>query len=118
MIRTKARPGSLDPAAIEALVRGNHGDPFGVLGPHPDGAGGLVVRTFQPHAGRVWLIDAASGRSAGEMSRAHAEGLFVGTVPDREAPFPYRLRLEIGGGNTVEIDDPYRFPPILGEMDS
>ena len=118
MIRTKTRKGSVDPAAIGALVRGDHGDPFGVLGPHSDGAGGLVVRTFQPHAGRVWLIDAESGRSAGEMSREHAEGLFVGRVPDRKAPFPYRLRLEVGGGNTVEIDDPYRFPPILGEMDS
>ena len=118
MIRTKTRKGSVDPAAIGALVRGDHGDPFGVIGPHSDGAGGLVVRTFQPHAGRVWLIDAESGRSAGEMSREHAEGLFVGRVPDRKAPFPYRLRLEVGGGNTVEIDDPYRFPPILGEMDS
>jgi 1,4-alpha-glucan branching enzyme len=118
MIRTKTRKGGVDPAAIQALVRGDHGDPFGVLGPHSDGAGGLVVRTFQPHAERVWLIDTESGRSAGEMSREHAEGLFVGTVPDRKAPFAYRLRLQVGGGNTVEIDDPYRFPPILGEMDS
>ena len=40
MIRTKARKGSLDRAAIEALARGDHGDPFGVLGPHADDAGG------------------------------------------------------------------------------
>jgi 1,4-alpha-glucan branching enzyme len=117
MIRTKARKGSLDRAAIDALTRGDHGDPFSVLGPHADGAGGVVVHTFQPHAARVWLIDAGSGRSVGEMSRAHADGLFVGQVSDRTAPFTYRLRLEVGGGNTVEIDDPYRFPPILGEMD-
>jgi 1,4-alpha-glucan branching enzyme len=118
MIKTKTREGSVDPAAIEALVRGDHDDPFGVLGPHPDGAGGLVVRTLQPHAGRVWLIDAESGRSAGEMSRVHADGLFVAQVPEHAAPFPYRLRLEVGGGATVETDDPYRFPPILGEMDA
>ena len=60
MIRTKARQGSLDRAAIDTLTRGDHGDPFSVLGPHADGAGGVVVRTFQPHAARVWLIDAAS----------------------------------------------------------
>ncbi len=44
-------------------------------------------------------------------------GCSSATLPDRTAPFPYRLRLEVGGGNTVEIDDPYRFPPILGELD-
>jgi 1,4-alpha-glucan branching enzyme len=118
MLRTKARVGSLDRAAIDALVRGDHSDPFGVLGPHADDAAGVVVRTFQPHAGRVWLIDAGSGRSLGEMSRAHADGLFVAQIPQRPAPFAYRLRLEIGAGNTIELDDPYRFPPILGEMDA
>ena len=118
MIRTKARARSLERAAIDALTRGDHGDPFGVLGAHADNAGGLVVRTFQPHAARVWLIDAGSGRSLGEMSRVHADGLFVCHLSDRTAPLAYRLRLEVGGGSTVEIDDPYRFPPILGELDA
>src|SRR5512134_3833566 len=114
MTRTRTRKGGLDPAGLEALVRGDHGDPFGILGPHEEG-GSLVVRTFQPQAARAWLIDASSGRSAGELSREHAEGLFVGTLPNGNA---YRLRLEVGAGNTVEIEDPYRFPPLLGEMDA
>ena len=105
---------AVDPAAIEALVRGDHSDPFSLLGVHDAADGTPLVRTFQPHAGRVWLIDARSGRSGGELSREHAEGLFVGRLPNREA---YRLRLEVGG-NLLEIDDPYRFPPILGELDS
>ena len=46
----------------------------------------------------------------------HADGLFVLPLPDRTARFGYRLRLEAGAG-TVEVDDPYRFPPILGELD-
>ena len=115
MTRTRTRKGALDPAGVEALVRGDHGDPFGILGPHEAEGGGLVVRTFQPQAARAWLIDANSGRAAGELSRAHAEGLFVGTLPNGNA---YRLRLEVGAGNTVEIEDPYRFPPLLGEMDA
>jgi 1,4-alpha-glucan branching enzyme len=106
----------LDPAAMDALVRGDHGDPFGVLGAH-EAEGGVVVRTFQPHAARVWLIDAASGRAAGELSREHADGLFVGAFPDRHGRSAYRLRLEVGG-QTIEVDDPYRFPPLLGELDA
>ncbi len=70
--RTRPREDVLDPAAVEALVRGDHGDPFALLGMHEAPGGGLVVRTFQPRAGRVWLIDAATGRPAGEMSRRHA----------------------------------------------
>ena len=115
MARTRTRRGTLDSAGMEALVRGDHGDPFGVLGPHKAEDGGTVVRTFQPQAARAWLIDAHSGRAAGELSREHAEGLFVGTLPNGNA---YRLRLEVGAGNTVEIEDPYRFPPLLGEMDA
>jgi 1,4-alpha-glucan branching enzyme len=105
---------AVDPAAIEALVRGDHSDPFSLLGVHDAADGTAFVRTFQPHAGRVWLIDVRSGRSGGELSREHAEGLFVGRLPKREA---YRLRLEVGG-SILEIDDPYRFPPILGELDT
>ncbi len=111
-----AQRGAVNPAAIEALVRGDHGDPFALLGVH-DAAEGVVIRTFQPHAGRVWLIDGDSGRATGELSRAHAEGLFIGRLPDRNGPFAYRLRLQVGG-NTIEVDDPYRFPPILGELDA
>ncbi len=112
--RTATKP-NLQPA-YEALARADHSDPFAVLGPHPDGESGLVVRTFQPQADRAWLLEAESGRSLGEMSREHPAGLFVATVPNRKLPFAYRLRLETGG-HRWEIDDPYRFPPILGEVD-
>jgi 1,4-alpha-glucan branching enzyme len=113
---TRSRPEALDPAAIEALIRGDHGDPFALLGMQEAEGGGLVVRTFQPQASRVWLVDQATGRSAGEFSRLHADGLFVAPLPDRTTRFAYRLRLEVGGA-TSEIDDPYRFPPLLGELD-
>jgi 1,4-alpha-glucan branching enzyme len=116
MATTSSRQQLVDPAAAEALVRGDHGDPFALLGVHDLPDGRLVVRSFQPQAARVWLIDAASGRAAGEFSRVHADGLFALPLPDRAAPARYRLRLEIGP-DTVEIDDPYRFPPILGELD-
>ncbi|WP_376780833.1 GlgB N-terminal domain-containing protein, partial [Stutzerimonas nitrititolerans] len=34
---------------VDALVRAEHGDPFSILGPHPDGDG-LVVRAYLPNA--------------------------------------------------------------------
>jgi len=102
--------------AIDALAHGNHGDPFAVLGPHADG-GGIVLRTFQPQAERAWVLEANGGRSLGEMSRAHPSGVFELRLPGRDLSFPYRLRVEEAGGHRAELDDPYRFPPILGDMD-
>ena len=55
-------------AEMESLVRGTHGDPFGFLGIHRRG-GEYVVRTFQPHAQRVWVVDSATGGKRAELTR-------------------------------------------------
>jgi 1,4-alpha-glucan branching enzyme len=115
MARTKPARRDELAAGIDALAHGNHGDPFAVLGPHAEGDG-LTVRTFQPHAERVWLLDPESGQALAELSREHAAGLFAVDLPGRGLPFAYRMRLEAGGGRR-EIDDPYRFPPILSDFD-
>jgi 1,4-alpha-glucan branching enzyme len=105
-------PAMLDPGAIEAIVMARHGDPFAVLGPHPV-PGGTAIRTFQPDANAVEVLDAATGAPRGRLSRVHPAGLFAGVVDD---PAPYRLRLSIG--ETVrETEDPYAFPPVLGDLD-
>ncbi len=105
---------------VDAIVRADHGDPFAVLGMHrvegPKGEAELVVRTFQPRALRVFLIDAGSGETLTELPRIHPDGFFEGTVPGREFHFPYRLRID-GYEGDAEIEDPYRFPPVLGELD-
>ena len=56
---------ALLPAArdIEALVRAEHQDPFAVLGPHADGAGGQFIRAFLPDALSVQVIDRQRGRA-------------------------------------------------------
>jgi 1,4-alpha-glucan branching enzyme len=104
-----------DSGAVESVVRGDHGDPFAVLGMHRE-AGALAVRAFLPHASRVDLIDATTGATVAELERTHAAGFFAGIVPKRVEPFPYRLRLTIGDTRT-EIEDPYRFGNVLGEID-
>ncbi len=109
--------GGLDLATVEAIVHGDHGDPFAILGMHalPDGPA-LVIRAFLPQALRVWAIDARDGSSVHPLAKAHPDGLFTGLIRDQPQAFPYRLRIE-QRGDEVEIEDPYRFPPVLQEAD-
>ena len=110
-----------------ALCRAEHGDPFAVLGPHKDAEGRLWLRTLQPGADAVYAIDAESGQVLVELKQRKIEpfgafsGLFEAQIPARPAagdaePPRYRLRIVWPGG-VQEADDPYRFPPVLGEMD-
>jgi 1,4-alpha-glucan branching enzyme len=100
--------------SIEAILSADHPDPFSFFGMHRDDDG-LFVRTFQPGARAVSVIDRAEGRVVGTLGNLRDSGVFVGKV-ERERPFAYRLRVT-WGDETQEIDDPYAFPPILGDLD-
>ena len=106
----------LTKSLVEAIVRADHGDPFSVLGMHTTPKGEIVVRTFQPRTLGVQVIDAATGKPVADLTLIHPEGLYEGTVPQRANRFVYRLRLRRWEGDQ-DIEDPYRFPPVLGEMD-
>ncbi len=83
---------------------------------HKERGGGLCVRAFLPQASAVAVLDAGSGEVIAELPRIDKTGLFAGPVKRKGEPFAYRLRLATEAGE-VDIDDPYRFPPLLGEMD-
>ena len=99
------------PEDIAAIVAGTHDDPFAVLGPHWEHQG-WTLRLFAPEAARAWACGPAGEV---ELARLHADGLFAAALPDALAA-SYRLRLE-EAGEGVEREDPYRFPPLLGELD-
>jgi 1,4-alpha-glucan branching enzyme len=99
--------------AYAALVRGHHGDPFGVLGVHRAGSS-RIVRTLQPHAERVEIMG-SHGAVLAEMERVHPDGIFAAFMPPRLRH--YRLRLTTTVGDTLDIEDPYRFPTTLGDLD-
>ncbi|TKA97100.1 1,4-alpha-glucan branching protein GlgB [Cereibacter changlensis] len=99
---------------VDAILRGSHGNPFAVLGLQGGGDQPLTLRVFAPQAAGVAVLDGA-GAEVAQLSRIGAEGFFAGEMPGRER-FPYRLRLS-AGEHRWEIDDPYRFPPVLGELD-
>ena len=98
----------LNPGAVEAIAHARHGDPFAILGPH-DGS----VRAFIPGADSVSVIDRDTGMVAAELARLHPAGFFAGTVG---AHGPYRLRIQQGAAQW-ETEDPYSFPPVLGDLD-
>ena len=109
-------PARLDRTAAEALAASRHNDPFSVLGPHRAGSGsdsGRIVRTYVPGARGVEAIRAADGGSLGRLAAGAVEGLFEGPVTDDT---PYLLRIEWHGA-VQETEDPYAFPPLLGDLD-
>jgi 1,4-alpha-glucan branching enzyme len=97
---------------LEAIEQGREGDPFAVLGPHPLGTG-TVVRTFLPGALAVAVVD-EDERVLGEAEPIGEAGVFEALVV--AMPHRYRLRVRYPLGS-VTLDDPYRFGPILGELD-
>ncbi len=97
----------------EALVAGQHDNPFAVLGPHP-GPHGREVRTLQPGARSVALLD-PDGNKLATMQEVHSGGLFVGPLPARKRH--YQLQITWASGAISVIEDPYRFPSALGEID-
>jgi 1,4-alpha-glucan branching enzyme len=94
-----------------AIVEGRHADPFRYLGQHPDGDS-AVVRAFLPEASRVEAVGERGGVTP--MSRIHDAGLFAGTLSGGLQR--YHLRAHFGD-HVVDLDDPYRFLPILSDYD-
>jgi 1,4-alpha-glucan branching enzyme len=88
--------------AMQAVIEGRHHDPFSVLGPHE-----LEVRAWLPQAKRAWLV--IDGDSV-EMTRAADAGFFTAELAGSG---DYRIRIELYSGETLEFEDPYRFPPLL-----
>jgi 1,4-alpha-glucan branching enzyme len=103
-------------ANIEAIVRGDHGDPFAVLGPHPTAPRGqLSLRVFAPEAEEVDAIAVEDGSVIANLARVHPSGFFIGLIAETQRTL-YRLRFK-RGEHVWEAGDPYRFSPYLGEID-
>lgn len=113
-MKTPAKtPNAGDVAGFARVAAADHPDPFGFLGPHRE-ARGLVVRVFAPGAERAELL-LAEGPAA--MTATGVAGGFVVALPeDTPEPLRYRVRL-FRGEDAWEVDDPYAFPPTLGELD-
>jgi 1,4-alpha-glucan branching enzyme len=111
---------TISQSQIEALVAGEHSDPFAVLGPHlvsVQSAPAVAIRVFLPRVRQVTVVPADRPDQARPMEMVHPAGFFEAVFPRDRALFPYRLRVRDDEGQNDEIDDPYRFPPTLTDYD-
>jgi 1,4-alpha-glucan branching enzyme len=110
-------PPLVDGEQVAAILNADHGDPFSFLGMHHSGPEAvLIVRAFLPNVSAAKVVDKGTGKPVIELQQVHDEGLFIGQIPGRKQPFPYRLRVTTVAGDQ-DIDDPYRFPPLLSDTD-
>jgi 1,4-alpha-glucan branching enzyme len=113
--RAPARSGlMLHERDVQLLCQGRHGDPFGVLGLHPRPAGDAWLAAFLPGASQVVAVAAGSGEWLAACNHACRRAV-RGPLPGR---VDYRLQVIWADGQTALLDDPYRFGPVLGEMDA
>jgi len=99
------------PTEASAVIEGRHSDPFHYLGLHVEG-GTPVVRVFLPDAEEVKVVDDEGHES--ELCRMHEAGLFAGRLSNGTRRYRVRARF---GERVVELEDPYRFPPVLSDLD-
>ncbi len=129
---------------FDLIVNSAHSDPFSVLGAHivkMDGKDVLVIRTFQPDAKEVFIIDlretpkpkargAAIKKTAARdtsekkddykeypMNRIHNDGIFELILEDNDTLFPYKIKNLYEDDNTSVFYDPYSFMPVLTDYD-
>ena len=111
MVADTNQGGGIDPAVAAAIVAGTFDDPFSVLGPHPGPSADIRHLTvFDPGA------EAMAARIGAEEYPLAAvpgtRGLFSGEIPAE----PYLLHGHSFAEDWV-MEDPYRFGPVIGEMD-
>ena len=117
-----AYPSFTDPGALAAIAGGYHSTPFDILGIHRhtvDGKPAIVIRTLQPQALTVSVL---RGYQAYPMRRVHQDGFFEAVFHNQSEFFHYRLSITLPAldgrrQQTYEIDDPYRYPPVLTDFD-
>jgi 1,4-alpha-glucan branching enzyme len=90
-------------------------DPHAFRGAHPTD-GGVVIRAVRPAAKQITVY--VKGKPAGELMPADTDGLFEGVIKGAKLPLEYQLEVDYGEqGGSFRIEDPYRFPPTLGDLD-
>uniref|UniRef100_UPI0040280748 1,4-alpha-glucan branching protein GlgB n=1 Tax=Candidatus Scatocola faecipullorum TaxID=2840917 RepID=UPI0040280748 len=101
---------------MNAVINGDHGNVFAVLGIHRDkGSKEVFIRTYQPNTKSVELLK-KDGSSLGTMTKLDKRGFYQINLGQIEN-FPYKFRIENDRGDFYEQEDAYRFSSILGDID-
>jgi 1,4-alpha-glucan branching enzyme len=97
---------------VQRLLAGHHHDPFEILGCHRVGRH-WRLRVLLPGCAEAQVsIDGATH----PMVRMPDTDFFTFSARGSSAP-DYQLRWRRDGGEWRQIDDPYRFGPVIGDLD-
>jgi 1,4-alpha-glucan branching enzyme len=111
VVESGPKPVALERGVLERLVSGTYHDPHQVLGPHL-GEGSVTLRVLRPFASSVTAV---FDDQRVELQHEF-DGIWVGVLDVDKVP-DYRLEVAYTDGPALEVDDPYRYLPSLGEMD-
>lgn len=101
---------------MDAVINGDHGNPFAVLGIHKDkGSKAVFIRTYHPNTKSIELLD-GQGNSMGFFTKVDERGFYQINLTPRDN-FNYKLKIENDSGSFLTTHDPYRFPSVLGDID-
>ena len=115
----------LNDSDIDLLMRAEHADPFSVLGPHLHG-GACWVNVLLPGAVAVTVHERATGRTLATLQRYGHSAAFGACVDAGTLLADYLLGVQWDGENAGKqgtagamqrLEDPYRFPHVLQELD-
>jgi len=98
-----------------ALAAGELADPHALLGTHPDGDGGAIVRAWRPGAEHV-VVHVAGGLDYG-CELVHPAGLWAAHLDGLKPPLDYEIETRFPDGVAVTAPDAYRFSPTVGDVD-
>lgn len=102
---------TVSPELLNQVAYANYYSPHSVLGPHSDGED-VTIRTVRHMAQSVTIVT-----EHGEFPAEHEQdGVWVAVIPHAEVE-DYRVKVTYGDQEVLG-DDPYRFLPTLGEMDT
>src|SRR5581483_2850303 len=103
---------------LRSLVDLTSRTPHQLLGMHPLGNGGLVVRAFVPDAARVEVQPVHEpDKPKFTLERVHPAGVFEGVTKAASRVYAYDLVITDQQKQVRRTRDPYSFLPTLGEGD-
>ncbi|MBQ7679785.1 MAG: 1,4-alpha-glucan branching enzyme [Butyrivibrio sp.] len=102
---------------IEEIIYSDGNDPHRILGAHKVGSS-LLIQAFLPGTKQVTLQMGAGGRNRKNvvMEQADEAGFYAALVPYKEG-LRYTYLVEKLDGEKEELEDPYRFAPLMTRED-
>ena len=102
---------------MESIINGDHGNAFAVLGIHRNkGSKEVFIRAYHPNTKSIEVIKKSDNSSLGFMEKLDERGFYQINLGVGDN-FAYKFKIENDLGNIYEAEDPYRFPPTLGDID-